>query len=213
MNQESASLASRKGMTLVELLGVMVVLVILASLATGGILGGQEKARVASALTAVDAYKDAFSVTCITHPGIAGSRDAAWADEVTYSSQSGLAKLVNGINETVDDLLVLQWDDSLKCYRSTGTDPWGGYYVLLEYPVPADPVANPSYWDPTVAPGSSTFAVAIFATGNNDDILVNKIVGEESYGVGLTLAAGLISHQWHGFNDTLSFTDWSVKLQ
>lgn len=202
----------KRGMTLVELMGVMVVLTILATVSGSGILKGQEKARVSSALSAIDAYESAFTVAATTHPSIVSSRAKAWADEVTYTSKDGLGRVAYYMNEILEDQLVLQWDDMLHCYRSAGVDPWGGYYILTEYPISADGAT--SYWDPTVEPGASTFACAIFSTGKDDLLLGDThTVSDDIHGVGLVLTSGLVTSNLHNFNDQLSFDGWTVKFQ
>ena len=104
-------LASRRsGMTLVELLGVMVVLAILGAIAVGGVLGGTENARSTAARTALHAYADAFTNVSVYTPGIVNDRASNWPDAAGYSGERSFHKMVQRMNELLDDKLDFTWD-------------------------------------------------------------------------------------------------------
>lgn len=203
---------SRKyvGMTLVELLGVMAVLAILAAVGIGGIMSAQTRARETSVATALSAYEDAFVSVFATSPGVAKDRSNNWIDEATYTSEEALKRLIHHMNQALDDQLDLRWDSSLKCYTSYGTDPWGGNYVLTEYPILAD---GTSYFDASAAGNEARMCVAVWATGNNDAVKQTKTIMEDCYGVGLMFVDGTATALYQGLNDEYNFTDATVKMQ
>lgn len=224
----------RRGMTLVELLGVMVVLAILATIAVGSVLSSIERSRVTKALNALDGYRSAFMDATVTYPSLVGTRVAAWGtDGSTYSSREGLAKAVEYMNDVLDDDMQFYYD-AAGYYRTTGEDPWGGFYMLTEYPIPHAgatfdpvtfpetsgavryPVTVPNYYscsggsDPS--PGYYYFACSIWAVGNNDSLIGNTVptVAKDSYGVCLTFADGIATPIWNGFDKKAPFEDWTI---
>lgn len=198
----------KAGTTLIELLGVMAVLAIIASVAIGGVMHAQERARVTSAETAIVAYRDAFLSACTAHPGLVGDRAAAWGDsETNYTSERGLGKLVAYMNEYLDGSLVLSWDPTNKYFISYGRDPWGGHYVLTEYPrIPG----GTNYYDPTVAGNEGIMAAAIWATGNNDSILGQQKVAKETYGACMSFKGGLVDTIMPGFEDASQLIESTI---
>lgn len=204
-------LKRRHGITLVELLGVMVVLGILSIIAVGGVLSSQESARETTASSAISAYNDAFTTACITNPGIVSDRYVIVSGGGTYGSQEGFKRLVKYMNEVLEDTLDLHWDDSLKCYTSAGSDPWGGKYVMLEYPTGS--ASGADYSDPAAAGNEAVMACSIWCTGNTDDILVGKSVTDDCYGIGLVFTGGLGSSQYQRFNDQFDFTDCPLEFK
>lgn len=200
----------RRGVTLVELLGVMAVIAIISAVAVGGVLTAQEKARVTSAQSSIDAFDNAFATACITHPGVVGDRYEAASGGTNYRSEAGLKRLVSYMNETLDDSLDFYWDSSLSCYKSAGLDPWNGFYILTEYPVAPD--GSVDYSDPTAEGIQSTMAVAIWATGNTDAILQSRTVTKDCYGIGLIFENGLGRSAYQGFDDAGTFTDYTITF-
>lgn len=210
MRLESVVGRRRCGMTLVELLGVMAVIAIISAIAIGGVLNAQERARVTSAMSSIDAYDNAFATACITHPGVVSDRYKIVEGGATYSSQEGLKRLVAYMNETLDDQLDLYWDEALKCYKSAGLDPWNGHYILTEYP--SSPDGSVDYSNPAAEKNQATMPVAIWVTGNTDALLTAQIVTKDCYGIGLIFQGGLGSSLYQGFDEQYSFTDYTIKL-
>lgn len=210
MARASKRLKLRKGVTLLELLGVMAILAIIASIAVGGILTSQERARVTSAMSSIDAYDNAFATACIINPGIVGDRYMIIEGGGTYNSEEGFKRLVKYMNETLDDSLDFHWDDTRKCYVSMGRDPWGGNYILSEYPVGS--ASGADYSDPSVEANQAVMACAIWCTGNTDSILVGKTVSKDCYGIGLVFKDGLGSSSYQGFDDQYNFTDATINF-
>ena len=97
----------RRGMTMVELLGVMVVMAILATVAIGGIQAAQKRARDTSAMQSLNGFKDAFTTVCVMNPGIISDRGKNWTDSTSYTSENGLKKIVTKMNELLDDELMM----------------------------------------------------------------------------------------------------------
>lgn len=199
------------GTTLIELLGVMAVLAILATVAAGGVLFAQEKARISSAETSISAYRDAFISACSAHPGLVGDREAAWgADGSAYTSERGLQKLVIYMNEYLDGALALSWDPTNRYFKSFGTDPWGGYYILTDFPrVPG----GTNYYDPTVPGNEGIVSASVWVTGNNDSILLDQVVGEKSYGACLVFKDGLGSAVLPGFEGETEFLASNISFK
>lgn len=204
-------LRRRRGMTLVELLGVMIVLGILSIIAVGGVLSSQERARETTASSAISAYNDAFTTACITNPGIVSDRYVIVKGGGTYGSQEGFKRLIKYMNEVLEDTLDLYWNDSLKCYMSMGKDPWGGNYVMLEYPTGSSTGAD--YTDPSAVGNEAVMACSIWCTGNTDAILTGKTVTEDCYGIGLVFTDGLGTKYYQRFNEQFDFTGSPLEFK
>ena len=204
-----APLKRRRGMTMVELLGVMVVIAIIAGISIGGVLSGQERSRTTAALTAVSAYRDAFTNVCVAQPGVIADREANWVDAATYTSEHGLKKVVAKMNEYLESELMFFWDPTLKVYKSQGFDPWGEPYILTEYPV--DPTGMINYFDASGA-GSGKMCLSVWCTGNTEVVMTDKVINEDCFGAGLLYTNGLVDAQLHGFEET-PFNTWQLKMQ
>ena len=200
----------RKGMTMVELLGVMVVISIIAGVSVGGVLKGQERSRITQAQKAITAYRDAFTNVCVTSPGVVSDRTATWVDAATYSSEDGLKKVVAKMNDYLESPLMFYWDDTLKCYKSQGYDPWGEPYILTEYPVDREGLVN--YFDASGA-GKGRMCLSIWCTGNTDAIFGERKINEDCIGLGVVFYSGLVEHNVHGLNEQYPFTGWELKIQ
>lgn len=209
-NTQLGVTATRRGVSLIELLGVMAVIVVLAGIAMGGIITAQGRARVTAAATAIDAYRAAFTNACISHPGVVNNRATAWSGESSYTSQQGLKKVVAHMNEFLDDELALYWDTELKCYVSMGLDPWNGHYILTEYP---ELTGTVSYFDPTVPGNQGIMALAIWVGGNTDAVQTTHTISQETYGIGLLFNSGIVTSFMQGFENTYTYTDYTVRMQ
>lgn len=202
-------LKRRSGMTMVELLGVMVVIAILASIAIGGVTSAQSRARDTSAMQALNGYKDAFTTVCVMNPGIIADRGNNWTDSTTYTSENGLKKVVTKMNELLDDELAMHWDVTQKCYVSMGQDPWGGNYILTEYPM--DPAGSVNYYDPT-AGGKGIMALAVWCTGNSD-FVSDGVITKDTRGVAMSYIGGLINTVPQGIDKANNLEGWVLKFQ
>ena len=201
----------RPGITLVEVLGVMVVIAIIASIGIGSITSGQRRARRVSAINALEAYQGAFTNACVHHPGFVGERLRNYQDPSTYSGSQTYGRLVGEMNEFLEEGLKLYWDDSLKCFTSSGLDPWNGRYVLTEYPI--DPAGSVNWFDPT-ADGIPRMCVSIWASGVTDDILTAKTVGPDAIGIALNFEGGIITTREQNIvEDVQELTDWTITMQ
>ena len=196
-------------MTLVELIGVMAVIVIIASIGSGGVSRMQKMARESNTETAMRAYSNAFSNAVIMHPSAVSDRIKAWTGESTYTSKEGLARVVSVMNTYVEEELAFMWDDTLKAYVSRGVDEWGGNYILTEYPIQSGGV---SYFDPSID-RVPRMCLSVWNTGVNDDIFVSKVVPENCYGICLIFQNGLVDERYHGFEGDTPFTGWTLRMQ
>lgn len=199
----------RRGMTMVELLGVMVVMAILATVAIGGIQAAQKRARDTSAMQSLNGFKDAFTTVCVMNPGIISDRGKNWTDSTSYTSENGLKKIVTKMNELLDDELMMHWDVERKCYVSLGQDPWGGNFILTEYPI--DPAGVINYYDPT-AGGQGVMAISVWCTGNTD-FEAGNVVTKDSKGVALSYVSGLVNAQTQGIDSQNGLEGWLLKFQ
>lgn len=202
-------LRRRRGMTMVELLGVMVVIAILAAIAIGGVTSAQGRARDTSAMQALNGYKDAFTTVCVMNPGIITDRGKNWTDSTTYTSENGLKKVVTKMNELLDDELAMHWDVEQKCYVSMGQDPWGGNYILTEYPM--DPAGGVNYYDPT-AGGKGVMALSVWCTGNVD-FMSAGVITKDTRGVAMSYIDGIINTVQQGIDKANNLEGWVLKFQ
>ena len=203
----------RRGMNMIELLGVMAVLVILIGIGVGNVLSGQEKARVTSAQQALSSYRGAFMQATVIKPAILSDRLDEWTaagGESNYSSEDAFKRLVSLMNEALEDKLCLEWDANLACYRSRGKDPWGGHYILCEYPKSdAENRFNPA------SLGTVELSCSIWATGSNGTLLEEGRVSDESYGVGLVYSTGMCVDTYSGFDSAVEkqrYTDYTIPV-
>ena len=117
---------------------MLIAVVILGILSTATLVAGtnsQQKARITAAMTAFSDYEHAFIIAYSDHPGIVSARKKAWPEDGSgdmYTSEKGLRPIVDGMNISLNSNIKLDWDPTLKVYRSLEKDPWGGYYVLME---------------------------------------------------------------------------------
>lgn len=184
----------RKGFSLVELLVAIVVLGILGAITITAGTSAQRRARVTSAMTVFDDYKNAFNTAIMDHAGLVNDREDAWTEAMnngmTYSSHEGFARLVGNMNRVLSNELSLVWNDTGKYWESVGNDPWGGKYVLLECPVDTDVSSDKEYyWDPTQAQNKACLRCSIWCTGNDPHIIVPEagIVTIRDISIGISL--------------------------
>lgn len=207
---KSQNLTKKKGMTLIEVIVVVIILSLLAGITYGSVSSSQNKARVAAVNTDLQAYKDAFTIACVTKPSLIDDRIAAWTDATTYSSEQGLKRLVRYMNEYLDENLAFSWDDELKCYVSRKNDAWGGKYILIEYPYQDSGV---NYFDPTAPGNEGMLAISIWATGNTDTILEEKTIDKKCLGFGAIFKGGATTVSFHGFDGATPFDEYKLKIQ
>lgn len=209
----------RKGFSLVELLVAIVVLGILGAITITAGTSAQRRARITSAMTVFDDYKAAFNTAVMDHAGLVNDREDAWNEALnsglTYSSKEGFARLVANMNRSLSTELKLVWNDTGKYYESTGNDPWGGKYVLLECPSDA---ATDMYWDPTQPANKAAMRMSIWCTGIDSDIIIPEsgVVKVRDISVGIVIKdeAGDLSYVTHGASDeALPFIDNIIHIQ
>lgn len=213
---------ARKGFSLIELLVAIIVLGILGAITIVAGSAAQQRARVTSAMTVFSDYKTAFNTAVMDHPGLVNDRENTWkgsdgtGDGSTYTSQEAFKRVVAYMNRALSENLQLELSEDGKYYQSRGNDPWGGKYVLLEYPE----VEGISYWDPTQVGSRNSMRFSIWCTGPDSDIVVpdaNGIVTVRTFSIGIAIvdAAGDITFQTHGAQDgdQKPFTDATIHIQ
>ena len=193
----------RKGFSLVELLIAIVVLGIISGLLINSGVKAQEKARISAATTALSDFVGAFSTTCIQHPGIMNDRLESWgADGTSYNTKKALERTVAYMNENLDSQFMFTWSDTDKCYVSLRQDPWGGNFCLYKYPFTDESATG-------AAPNTDadpTMRLSIWATGNDDKILTDKIIGERSVGVAVYFQSGNVDIRYNNVDGKAPFT-------
>lgn len=202
----------RTGFSLVELLVAILVVGILIGLSLVAGSSAQDKARVSTASSVLNEYKSVFTSCVLQHPGAIDYRADAWQEALDngteYSTKEGLAELVTYMNKELEARLKLTWNEELKAYTAEGDDPWGGYYILTEYPE-SD---TQSFYDPIANP--SSLYCSFWATGRDDSLISNHEVTDNCIGVGLSLKDGIVTHWYHGFEDgELSFLDTTIPMK
>lgn len=166
---------ARKGFSLVELLIAIVVLAIIGGITIVAGTSAQKRARITSAMTVFDNYASAFNTAVMDHPGLVNDRADAWAaslapsDAVPYSTLGAYSRLVGYMNKSLSDELRLVPSEDKTHYESVGNDPWGGKYVLLEYPEIGGEV-----FDPESSSNQATMKISIWCTGLDSDIIPPK---------------------------------------
>ena len=177
-------LKKRKGISLINILGAIAISVSLATFGIRSYSTSQEKGRQSTALQALDAYEQAFINACMTHPRLCHARLDAWDD---YNGEDAYAKVVGYMNQLLDDNLQFTWDDTSKYWVSRATDPWGGNYILCEYPEST----TETKFDPTLEP-TPTLRFSIWATGSDEGLLADPVtISDRAVGVGCVFANGL----------------------
>ncbi len=201
----------RQGFSLVELLIAIVVLGILAGMLINSGVSAQRKARVTAAMTVLRDYDAAFSMACLTHPGIMTDREEAWgADGTGYTTKAAMERVVTYMNESLEASSQLRWDDTNQRYESVGEDPWGGKFVLTEFPLETE---TSSGYNPleSGSVAESAMRLAIWATGIDASIEVEKKVSKVSVGLAMEYRNGFTQSYFHGVNDEYRYTDYIVK--
>lgn len=208
----------RRGFSLVELLIAVVVLGILAAMVINSGLSAQKRARNTAALTALKDYEAAFSTACMTHPGIMMDREDAWGDGTGYTTKAAMERVLSYMNEGLESSLQIGWSDTNSRYESVGEDPWGGKYIITEFPLVAEDA--PGY-SPVEAggPAEAAMRLAVFSTGGDASIEEAKVVHDGSVGVALSYKGGYVNAFYQGVNESYPFsakgspegTDYIVK--
>lgn len=214
----------RKGFSLIELLVAIVVLAILGAITITAGTSAQRRARITSAMTVFDDYKNAFNTAVMDHAGLVNDREDAWMNVIknggTYSSKDGFARLVSNMNNSLSPDLKLVWNDD-GYWESVGSDPWGGKYVMLECPTESalDMWAQQSLEDYWKAIGNkANIRCSIWCTGIDPHIIQPEsgtvTVRDISVGIVLRDDAGAITFETHGAtNGLLPFTDNIIHMQ
>lgn len=200
---------SRKGFSLIELLVAIVVLAILGTITITAGTAAQRRARVTSAMTVFSDYRSAFNTAIMDHPGLVNDREELWVGPdgtdtgVMYTSKEAFKRLVGYMNSSLSADLQLVPSADGPYYESKGNDPWGGKYVMLEYP---DIPGGLSYYDPTQPHSKATICMSIWCTGVDSDIIIpdeNGLVTVRDFSVGIAVMdhAGDLSSETHGSTD------------
>lgn len=211
---------ARKGFSLIELLVAIVVLAILGAITITAGTAAQRRARVTSAMTVFDDYKSAFNTAVMDHPGLVNDREDAWTAPdgtgtgTTYTSKASFDRLVGYMNNSLSNDLQLTWNVD-GYYESKGNDPWGGKYVLLEYPG-SD---RTEYWDFSTFDNKAALRLSIWCTGPDSDIIVpdvtdgNVTVRDHSVGITIQDVSGNISSETHGSTtESKPFLDSKIHI-
>lgn len=202
---------SKRGFSLIELLVAIVVLGVLSTMLINSGIAAQKRARLTSALTVLEDYESAFSTVCMTHPGIMMDRKDAWvgADGTEngehYSTIKAMGRVISYMNEVLEgsSQFILS-SDGLR-YESRGEDPWGGKFIITEFPLVN---SGASGYNP-VEVGSvaeSAMRLAIWATGIDASIENTKTVNDVSVGIALEYRDGNVYSYLQGIEEQYPFS-------
>lgn len=202
-------LKNRKGFSLIELIVAVIVLGILATMVINSGASAQRRARISSALNALENYKTSFTSVCMSYPGVMKDREEAWKSATGYTTKQAMSEVVRYMNKNLEPELSLSWDTTLNCYKSAVEDPWGGYYIITEYPQQS---GSTDGYDPTTGSGLSAMRFSIWSTGIDNGVLTDKKVSTKSIGISFIFRNGDITATYHGIeDDELPFIDYELK--
>lgn len=186
----------RKGMTLVELLGVMVVIAILSVIAIGGISAARDNANVTSVISDMRTFENSVKQMLMIHPEVM---------KFVYNKPANAAEtMVKYLNEQTEE----QWDfefigggtdefgTQITTNNNSGAiatttikrDAWGNAYTLYiyfddlatTYRSKEDGVnlvnSDSCVYMVIASPGKNSTGVGLGADGNNYDAMSKKIV-------------------------------------
>lgn len=213
-NRDASIFRRRLGFSLVELIIAIVVLAILGTITFAAGSSSQKRARITAAMTVLDDYESAFETAMLNHAGIANDRKAEWTNNsgaTGYSSERAFSRLVEEMNKALSADKQFKWDSANKYWVSTGTDPWGGNYLLLEHP-------TATYWDASVEANKATMSCSIWASGADDNIRTpvdgHVTVTTDSVGMAIISKQGTITKETYGdINGPKSFTGNTIHVQ
>lgn len=219
----------KKGVTLIELIGVMIIIAILLGIGGAAVSYGMQKSRETSVQSALKSYESAFSSIIMDRPGIQSTTfdaiEAITADgagAITYSSKEVHKETVALMNTILEPELQLAWNDTAGWYESVGNDPYGGKYIFTE--VPVDLSTEPSYdpdtfdisayvWDYSkveykTADNAPVYTFVIASTGRTDSIDSRRVISEKDAAMKVSLTGGVLSTEVSGlgkyiFSDTM----------
>lgn len=192
-----------RGVTLTELMGVMIVMGILLGIGMGVVGTNVAHSKITAAETVLDDFRAAFSNACISHPSVINDRKDAASAAGGYTTQGGLYKVVFNMNSVLDDKYNFQWDSSYNAYVSEGEDPWHGKYVLREYPI----YGSYDFSDPLTC--KSGMYLSIWCYGKSESVLIDGKVSDTDMGVLLRYVDGQLFVEYTG---TMSFDNNSSIL-
>lgn len=216
--------SKRSGFSLVELLVAIIVLGILTGIVLQSGSAAQKKARATSAMTVLEDYENAFGTVMLEKPGIMMDRLEAWQEQDAsgsvvlkdYTTKEAMSRLVREMNVYLEPTSQLLWDDELHVYRSQGIDPWGGYYIMVEYPYSS---TNLDGYDPTTGKGISAMRCSFWAMGIDETIYYGEpgntaqdgLVTDSCIGLAMEYQGGYVHEHYHGGeSDSTPFTDYRV---
>lgn len=153
----------KRATNLVELIGVMIVIIIIAGIAIGGIIAARDKANITSAQSDIRTFQTAIQQVVMSHP------------EIMKYSDSKPANSVQNIVALVNDALEEDWQfEVLSGVTGSGAvagstvkrDPWNNAYGLYIY---TDDCTE-TYTDETgtpLLPSDSCITIAVVSAGKN----------------------------------------------
>lgn len=202
------------GFNMMELVFGMVIIGILMTLAVTSYVKGRDKANELVIEEAFGAYGSAVLDSFTSDPTLQLSTVNAVDDvnsgkELTYSPEKAHGYMVSAINLIVDDELKLTWNTETRRYESAGEDPYGGRYVLVDYPVDLtgritedNPSGKDVSWavdDISIEENSKpAYKFLIASTGKTDNVdSLNKLSAEDK-AIAICISDGLVDTKLHG---------------
>lgn len=207
-----------RGLTLPELVVVMVIIGTLMVIGFNGYSKGLEQSRVTSTLSAFKSYESALSDIYGRHPSIQSSlyeyKESLSNGEI-FSSEVAYAELVSQLNASLEPQLQFKWNPAQSCYTSVGEDAYKGMYALVMAPVcvtdlgitDIDTFNSKEYtWElddipVTTDTGAPMFSFAIVATGKSDIFTTRYLITDDIPSMIVTMSAGVITVERSGVNE------------
>ena len=200
----------RRGLSTIELIVIITAVGILSAIGLANYSDSVEDTRVATCKGTVEDYLDVFTTVCGERPGLVRLKKDTWTTVDAYSAEQAFFKLVVSMNQLLDEEAQFYWDDSIKCWRSVGDDPWGGFYILTDHPE-SD---TEKYVEYSASNYPENFLpLSIWATGNNDAVLETQTVTNECYGGAFVFRGGVVSSTLNGFDNSAPFEGFTLTFK
>ena len=198
---------SKKGSTLVELIGVMIVIAIIAAIAVGGIIAARDRANVTNTRSDLRTYENAVKQVMMAYPNIMKYEDAT-----TVDGDAAITHVIDLINAQLET----EWKFTQKfdngtaavenksgavAYSETKRDAWGMPYALYIYTDSQDTAHGYTNKD-------SVLYLTIASAGKN-----STGVGVGTQGKNINQTTGAITDQNAMINNTDGIDDMGLIVR
>lgn len=199
---------------MMELVFSMVIIGILMTVAVVSHVKGRDKANALVIEEAFGAYSNAILDSFTSDPTLQLSTvdvisDVNSGKELTYSPEKAHGRMVGAINLIVNNELKFKWNADTRRYESAGEDPYGGKYILVDYPVDLtgrvtddNPNGKDVSWevgDISIEENSKpAYKFLIVSTGKTDNVDSLNRLSAEDKAIAICISDGLVDTKLHG---------------